>query len=111
MSDDQTAGNGLGTFSLHAFDESSSGAIERLQEERDAYPGVRPGGAESERDLDPETARSWPAHRPCSAPCPRISSCRRSLRSRGHSMRSASAEPPLTSRIRGRRDRQIAQRR
>jgi len=68
MSDEQTAGNGLSVFSLYAFDESSSGAIERLQEERDAYPGVRPGGAESERDLDPETARSWPAHRPCSRP-------------------------------------------
>lgn len=56
MPNEQTADNGLSTFSLHAFDESSSGAIEQLQEERAAYPGVAPEGAESERDLDPETA-------------------------------------------------------
>ena len=56
MPNEQTAGNGLSTFSLHAFDESSSGAIEQLQEERAAYPGVAPEGAESERDVDPETA-------------------------------------------------------
>ena len=56
MPEEQTVGNGLRTFSLHAFDESSSGAIEQLQEERAAYPRVAPEGAESERDLDPETA-------------------------------------------------------
>jgi Zn-dependent metalloprotease len=56
MPNEQTADNGLSIFSLHAFDESSSGAIEQLQEERAAYPGVAPEGAESERDLDPETA-------------------------------------------------------
>jgi Zn-dependent metalloprotease len=56
MPDEQTTGNGLSTFSLHAFDQSSSGAIEQLQEERAASPGLRPEGAESERDLDPETA-------------------------------------------------------
>jgi bacillolysin/neutral peptidase B len=56
MPDEQTAGNGLSTFSLHAFDQSSSGAIEQLQEERAASPGLRPEGAVSERDLDPETA-------------------------------------------------------
>jgi Zn-dependent metalloprotease len=56
MPDEQTADNGLSTFSLHAFDQSSSGTIEQLQEERAASPGVRPEGAESERDLDPETA-------------------------------------------------------
>lgn len=56
MPDEQAAGNGLSTFSLHAFDQSSSGAIEQLQAEQAASPGVRPEGAESERDLDPETA-------------------------------------------------------
>jgi Zn-dependent metalloprotease len=56
MPDEQTAGNGLSTFSLHAFDQSSSGAIEQLQEERAASPGLRPEGAVSERDIDPETA-------------------------------------------------------
>jgi Zn-dependent metalloprotease len=56
MPNEQTADNGLSTFSLHAFDQSSSGAIGQLQEERAAYPGVRPEGAESERNLDPETA-------------------------------------------------------
>ena len=56
MPEEQTVGNGLRTFSLHALDESSSGAIEQLQEERAAYPRFAPEGAESERDLDPETA-------------------------------------------------------
>jgi Zn-dependent metalloprotease len=56
MPEEQTADDGLSTFSLHAFDQSSSGAIEQLQEERAASPGVRPEGAASERDLDPETA-------------------------------------------------------
>jgi Zn-dependent metalloprotease len=53
---EQTAGNGLKSFSLHAFDESSSGAMEQLQEERTAYAGMRREGAVSESDLDPETA-------------------------------------------------------
>jgi Zn-dependent metalloprotease len=47
-------GNGLNTFSLHTADDSSSGAIEQLTEERAAYSGVLPEGIES--DLDPETA-------------------------------------------------------
>ncbi|TCO43638.1 bacillolysin/neutral peptidase B [Kribbella antiqua] len=44
-------GNGLITFSVHTADESSSGAIEQLTEERAAYAGVVPEG-----DVDPETA-------------------------------------------------------
>jgi Zn-dependent metalloprotease len=56
MPNELTADNGLSNFSLHTFDESSSGAIDQLQEERAADRGVRPEGTESERDLDPETA-------------------------------------------------------
>ena len=52
------AANGLNSFSLHTADESSSGAIGRLAEERAASPGLRPAGADSESDLDPETAKS-----------------------------------------------------
>ncbi|MER7246944.1 M4 family metallopeptidase [Kribbella sp. NPDC000426] len=48
--------NGLNSFSLHAADESSAGAIEELAAERSAYPGLRPLGADRESDLDPETA-------------------------------------------------------
>jgi Zn-dependent metalloprotease len=50
------AANGLNAFSLHTADESSSGAIAQLEAERAAYPGLRPAGADSESDLDPETA-------------------------------------------------------
>ncbi|GGR85962.1 MULTISPECIES: M4 family metallopeptidase [Streptomyces] len=56
MPDRQTADNGLSSFSLHTFDETSSPAVAQLQEERAARPRVRPEGLESERDLDPETA-------------------------------------------------------
>ena len=56
MPDQQVAENGLSSFSLHTFDESSSHTIAQLQEEQAARPGVRPEGLESERDLDPETA-------------------------------------------------------
>ncbi|MCX4672351.1 M4 family metallopeptidase [Streptomyces sp. NBC_01381] len=56
MPNQQAADNGLSTFSLHTFDESSSRTIAQLQEEHAASPGVRPEGLESERDLDPEMA-------------------------------------------------------
>lgn len=56
MPDQQAADNGLSTFALHTFDESSSRTIAQLQEEQAAYPGVRPEGLKSERDLDPEMA-------------------------------------------------------
>jgi Zn-dependent metalloprotease len=49
-------GNGLNSFSLHTSDESSSGAIAQLEEERAASPGLRPPGADRESELDPETA-------------------------------------------------------
>jgi len=48
--------NGLNSFSLHTSDESSSGPIEQLAEERAAYPGLRPPGAARDMDLDPESA-------------------------------------------------------
>jgi Zn-dependent metalloprotease len=56
MPNQEAADNGLSSFSLHTFDETSSRTIVRLQEEQAARPGVRPEGLESERDLDPETA-------------------------------------------------------
>jgi Zn-dependent metalloprotease len=56
MPSEQGAGNGLTTFSMHALDESSSGALEQLQEERTPYRGVAPEGGDHESDLDPETA-------------------------------------------------------
>lgn len=56
MPNQQAADNGLSSFSLHTFDESSSHTIAQLQEEQAARPSVRPEGLESERDLDPETA-------------------------------------------------------
>lgn len=56
MPSEQGAGNGLTTFSMHALDESSSGALEQLQEERAPYRGVAPEGGDRESDLDPETA-------------------------------------------------------
>lgn len=55
MPDRNTAGNGLSTFSLHAFDASSSDTMEQLQQERAAYSTVRPEGFAYERELDPET--------------------------------------------------------
>lgn len=56
MPSEQGAGNGLTTFSMHALDESSSGAVEQLQEERPLYRGIAPEGGDRESDLDPETA-------------------------------------------------------
>lgn len=53
MPTDQDAGNGLTTFSVHAFEESSAPALQELQRERDAYPGLV---TTSESALDPETA-------------------------------------------------------
>ncbi|HET9256586.1 MAG TPA: M4 family metallopeptidase [Pseudonocardiaceae bacterium] len=47
--------NGLKTFSMHAFDESSSGTVEELLNEHPHYAGMRPEGAEQE-NVDPETA-------------------------------------------------------
>jgi len=55
MPNGQDAGNGMTTFSLHALDESSSGAIEQLREERAAQPGLIPEAVVAESDLDPET--------------------------------------------------------
>ncbi len=53
MPTDQDAGNGLATFSVHAFEESSSAALAQLRQEREAYPGLT---VTAESDLDPETA-------------------------------------------------------
>jgi len=53
MSPENDAGNGLTTFSAHAFEESSSPALDRLQEERAASPGLTVTG---EGELDPESA-------------------------------------------------------
>lgn len=47
--------NGLSTFSMHAFDESSSPLIESLREEQGAYPAFA-GGVQGLAQLDPETA-------------------------------------------------------
>jgi Zn-dependent metalloprotease len=47
--------NGLTTFSMHAFDESSSGTVEELRNEHTNYAGIQPEGAERE-NVDPETA-------------------------------------------------------
>jgi Zn-dependent metalloprotease len=51
----EQSNNGLTTFSMHAFDESSSGTIEELQNEHTNYAGIQPEGAERE-NVDPETA-------------------------------------------------------
>jgi Zn-dependent metalloprotease len=56
MPTEQSTGNGLTTLSIHASDESSSGAVEQLQEERPPYPGLAPQGGERESVLDSETA-------------------------------------------------------
>ena len=55
MPNEQDAGNGMTTFSLHALDESSSDAIEQLREEQTARPGLIPEAVVTESDLDPET--------------------------------------------------------
>lgn len=52
MPTEHDAGNGLTTFSAHAF-EASSEVLASFDEERTAYPGVIAG---TESDLDPETA-------------------------------------------------------
>lgn len=49
-------GNGLTRFSLHAYDESSAGVMERLAAERAAAPALRPEGADVPGAVDPETA-------------------------------------------------------
>ena len=56
MPSEEQTDNGLSTFSLHAFEESSSEVIEELREEREAYPGLAPEGVGSDAELDPETA-------------------------------------------------------
>jgi len=53
MPTDQDAGNGLTTFSVHAFEESSSAALEQLRQERETYQGL---AVTEESALDPETA-------------------------------------------------------
>ena len=53
MPNDQDAGNGLTTFSVHAFEESSAAALEQPRQEREAYPGL---AVTEESALDPETA-------------------------------------------------------
>ena len=52
--DPNSAGNGLMTFSLHAFDEPAAGAIEQLQAEGSGFAGIR--GMDIAPDVDPETA-------------------------------------------------------
>ncbi|WP_329000076.1 M4 family metallopeptidase [Kribbella sp. NBC_00709] len=49
-------GNGLNSVSLHSSDESWSGVIEELEQERSVRPGLRPEGAETASEVDPETA-------------------------------------------------------
>jgi Zn-dependent metalloprotease len=56
MPSEEGTGNGLTTFSMHASDESSSGVVEQLQQERPPYRGVASDVGERESDLDPETA-------------------------------------------------------
>ncbi|WP_405064949.1 M4 family metallopeptidase [Kribbella sp. NBC_01510] len=48
--------NGLNSFSLHSSDESSSGVIEELEQEQAVRPGLRPEGADTAGEVDPETA-------------------------------------------------------
>lgn len=55
MPTDRAATNGLNTYSMHAYEESSAALLDRLREERPAHPGfaldhIAPQGA-----LDPET--------------------------------------------------------
>jgi hypothetical protein len=43
MPTEQDAGNSLTTCSVHAFEEISSEALARFEEERAAYPGLAAG--------------------------------------------------------------------
>ena len=53
MSNEHDVSNGLTTFTLHSGDDASREALDRLDQERPAYPGLAAG---AESDLDPETA-------------------------------------------------------
>lgn len=55
MPTDRTAPNGLNTYSLHAYEESSAALLDRLRDERRSYPGFALDQAKPQR-LDPETA-------------------------------------------------------
>jgi Zn-dependent metalloprotease len=48
--------NGLTRFSMHAFDESSSGMIDDLRGEQEAHPAFALAPMQDLSDLDPETA-------------------------------------------------------
>lgn len=53
MPDESETVNGLTRYSAHAFDETSSDALDSLEEENQAQPGLV---AEAQGDSDPETA-------------------------------------------------------
>jgi hypothetical protein len=55
MANEQSA-NGLTKFSMHAFDESSSGMIDDLRGEQGAHPAFALAPTQDLSDLDPETA-------------------------------------------------------
>lgn len=55
MPTDRTTTNGLKTYSMHAYEEASSAALEQLREERSAYPGFALDHMAPQRVLDPET--------------------------------------------------------
>jgi Zn-dependent metalloprotease len=48
--------NGLKTFSMHAYESSSSAAMEGLRAERNASLAIRGDATSSDSDVDPETA-------------------------------------------------------
>jgi Zn-dependent metalloprotease len=55
MANEESA-NGLTKFSMHAFDESSSGMIDDLRGEQGAHPAFALAPTQDLSDLDPETA-------------------------------------------------------
>ncbi|MFC9918418.1 M4 family metallopeptidase [Agromyces binzhouensis] len=56
MPSEPNTGNGLNAFSMHAWDDSSTGALRQLRSERAAHLGMAPEGLSDLTNVDPETA-------------------------------------------------------